>query len=220
MEISPEVLSVIREVIELSVEETKKNRVEAFRVLNEEVQKDKIVFAGDSMIERFPTSEMLGRHTCVYNRGIDGIETTDLLAHLNEHILDLKPSKLFLLIGANDIGTGSQPEEIVERIQEICTKVSAQLKTTKIYIISVCPVNIEIQSKNNILGRIRSNGLVLKLNELIQNKVIASSNYTYINVHPLLAGDDGELKSGYTVDGLHLNVDGYKEMRKVVQPYI
>lgn len=70
--------------------------------LNFESDKGRIVFAGDSLIEYFPFSELYHGEKIIYNRGIAGSTTYDVLSRADTLILPLQPSKLFLLVGTND----------------------------------------------------------------------------------------------------------------------
>ena len=77
-------------------------RKEQFRRLNPFCRKGQIVFAGSSLMEQFPVEELLEDMEldyCVYNRGNSGYVSSQMLEDLNEMVLDLAPSKLFINIG-------------------------------------------------------------------------------------------------------------------------
>ena len=60
------------------------DKLERYRVLNQDVKKGKILFVGSSLMEQFPINELLmtaGIDKVVYNRGIGGFTTTDMLEH-------------------------------------------------------------------------------------------------------------------------------------------
>lgn len=77
-------------------------RLDLYLQLNFESDKGRIVFAGDSLIEYFPFSELYHGEKIIYNRGIAGSTTYDVLSRADTLILPLQPSKLFLLVGTND----------------------------------------------------------------------------------------------------------------------
>ena len=82
------------------------DRVMRFRYLNEFVKPGQILFAGSSLMEQFPLYEFLqddDLHCTLYNRGIGGFTTTELLEAMDECILELHPAHLFLNIGTNDL---------------------------------------------------------------------------------------------------------------------
>lgn len=65
-------------------------------------------------MEHFPIEEMqavLSLDRFIYNRGVGGITTKDLLSLMNECIFELEPSKIFINIGSNDIGGGLDNEK-------------------------------------------------------------------------------------------------------------
>jgi lysophospholipase L1-like esterase len=43
---------------------------------------------------------------------------------------------------------------------------------------------------------------------------------TWIDLHPVLADDNGMLNSAYSYDGLHLNVDGYLAWVAAIRGYV
>ena len=93
---------VIVAAIYLFVVHTNKiNRLEIFEEVNEISKPGKIVFLGDSLIDFFPIQDFFPR-VKIYNRGIAGDTTKDLLKRL-DNVIELKPSKLFLQIGTNDL---------------------------------------------------------------------------------------------------------------------
>ena len=91
------------------MEKEQRTRLEQCKRLNTCARKGQIVFAGSSLMEFFPVNELQqspGINVCVYNRGVSGYISEQLLAHMQDLILDLEPSKLFINIGTNDIGRG------------------------------------------------------------------------------------------------------------------
>ena len=72
-------------------------KIERFRRLNRYVKKGQIVFAGSSLMEQFPIYEFLLDYDLpytIYNRGVGGYTTADLMKVLPECIFDLEPSVL------------------------------------------------------------------------------------------------------------------------------
>ena len=83
-------------------------KLERYRVLNRNVQKGRILFTGSSLMEQFPINELLmtnGMSQVIYNRGIGGFTTGDMLQHMEEMVFGTEPSKIFINIGTNDIGS-------------------------------------------------------------------------------------------------------------------
>ena len=78
--------------------------VERYREENLTAEKGQIVFAGSSLMEMFPVHEWaagLGPDAPrVYNRGVGGWRTEDMLATLDAQVTGLAPRRLFINIDA------------------------------------------------------------------------------------------------------------------------
>lgn len=188
-------------------------RLEQFKGLNGLSQPNGIVFAGDSLTEFFPVHELLTIDQPVYNRGIRGFRVEQLLENSHTQIIDLLPEKLVVLIGTNNIGRDTTPQ-IVEGIRQLVEHVQKQLPSTQIYLQSIYPVN-ESDVFQARLGE-RTNHQVRQVNAKIQS--IAGVHY--IDMFKELVDNTGNLKANYTIDGIHLSVEGYKVVAKVLQQLI
>ena len=89
---------------------TKEYKIDRYRKLNKDCKPGQIVFAGSSLMEMFPiekfvAEEQLGIENklgiTVYNRGIGGFVTQELIDNIDTCILDLQPSRLFINIGTS-----------------------------------------------------------------------------------------------------------------------
>ena len=80
----------------------KQDKIIRYRQLNQTARKGQIVFAGSSLMEMFPIEQFVVEDNLpvvVYNRGIGGFVTDELLTNLAVCVLDLAPRMLFLNIG-------------------------------------------------------------------------------------------------------------------------
>lgn len=188
---------------------------EKYAALNKLASQPNIVFAGDSITEFFPVHEMLQSELKLYNRGIHGINSLQLLDHIDSQILDLKPSKVFLLIGVNDL-KNRQPEEVCETVREIIDKIQQKLPETQIFLLSVFPMNESSEFVRT--PSLRSNKSISILNEHLSH--LASDKVKWLDVHDLLCDESGQLCRDLTVDGLHLTIDGYAIISKIIQQYL
>ena len=159
---------------------------------------EKIVFLGDSLTDYVKFDELVPELK-IKNRGIAGDTTVGVLNRLDE-VISLKPSKLFLLIGTNDIVFNRKPDEIVGNIRKIIEKFREKSPKTTIYVQTLFPVN------HNLGDDRRPKEAILAINEGLA-KLSAEIKFTLIDTYSLLA-EDGELPERYTVDGLHLNGAG------------
>ena len=112
--------------------------------LNQSALPGQIVMAGSSLMEQFPMNELLmssGRHVIVYNRGLGGFTTEQYLEALDVCVLELKPRKVFINIGTNDIGaTEGWQETLIANYREILRRIRAALLDCKIIVMAYYPV--------------------------------------------------------------------------------
>jgi len=97
---------LLNELRQQESQREKQIKRERFRRLNPYAKKGAVVFAGSSLMEQFPLYEFLqddDLHCTLYNRGIGGFTTTELLEAMDECIFELQPAHLFLNIGTNDL---------------------------------------------------------------------------------------------------------------------
>jgi lysophospholipase L1-like esterase len=204
-----ELQSVLSEIAKQHVDASKKNRLDSFRKLNLFASKNGVVFVGDSITEGFPLYEMYQGNKPIYNRGIGGFTSMELLQNLQVLVYDLKPSEVVLLIGTNDLGVGQNPEEIVQRIEQICCNIKEKLPDVRILIQSVYPINNSDHNKAvSIFGDTHGNEDIRRLNTIIFEWA-SRSCIEYIDLYTKLSDREGNLRVEFTTDGIHLSIDGY-----------
>jgi lysophospholipase L1-like esterase len=182
-----------------------RSRVSLFEVIP--IDSNDIVFIGNSITERCEWSELFHNGEII-NRGISGDATTGVMQRLFE-VTQCCPRKIFLEIGINDLLLKKYSSEIASNIDSIVSIIEKDCPVTKLYILSVLPVN-------NWKGL--SNDTIQILNHKIKN--IANSRYiTFIDLYPYFVLDNN-LKPNYYFDGLHLNGSGYLLLRKILEPYL
>lgn len=165
--------------------------------------KKSIVFLGNSITEVGEWSEVLPGKPVV-NRGISGDNSYGVYARLDQ-VLAIQPTKVFLLIGVNDVKRGTSIDAIVNNYDRIAAKIKARAPRTKLYFQSILPVTEPILA--NIYVKI-TNAKIKALNERM--KVIAARyNCPYIDLHPFFEDANGQLKRELTTDGLHLKPAAY-----------
>lgn len=163
-----------------------------------------IVFLGNSITEAGPWSEVLpGRE--VSNRGISGDNSFGVYARLDQ-VLALRPRKLFLLIGINDLKRGTPPQYILASYERTVAKVKAASPHTVLYLQSVLPVAEQVMAP--VYAKI-SNQKIRVLNEGLR-QLAAKYHCTYIDLYnDVFVDEQGQLKRELTTDGLHLKQLAY-----------
>jgi lysophospholipase L1-like esterase len=163
----------------------------------------RIIFLGNSITEMGNWGKLTG-DTTVINRGIGGDITFGVLKRLDD-IIVRQPSKLFLLIGINDIGKDIPDTVIADNIRKIVTKVQQGSPSTKIFVQSILPLNPDFP---NFPQHYDKEAHVLHVNAILP-AMLAPLNCTFVNIFPLLLDSKQRLDAQYTLDGLHVNIKGY-----------
>lgn len=203
------------------------DKLERYRILNQNVKKGEILFTGSSLMEQFPVNELLmtnGMDQVVYNRGIGGFTTTDMLQHMEEMIFGTEPSRIFINIGTNDIGSPDyQLEALLERYEEIIVRIQERLPEAEINMMAYYPVNETDKIPEGEWGKTafvtRTNENLNIANAAIEN-LAAKKGCRFINVNEGLADERGKLKKEYTIEGIHMYANGYQVVLQNLKKYL
>lgn len=203
---------------------TKEYKIERYRKMNETAEKGKIVFAGSSLMEMFPIEQFVEEdqlNVTVYNRGIGGFVTGELLANINTCIIDLEPSKLFINIGTNDL---SNPQlsipEIMDDYRKILAEVKSRIPGIEIYLMAYYPVNYDAATDEmKQCLKIRTNDKIRRANQQV-SLLAQQYNVNYIDINAPLLDKNGNLKADYTIEGMHINEQGYRAVYPLLKKYI
>lgn len=177
--------------------------------------KSDIIFLGNSITNGGEWAELLGNQHAK-NRGISGDTTQGVLDRLST-ITKGKPSKIFLLIGTNDLSRGKSVDEVAKNVAKIVERVKRESPKTKLYVQSVFPVNPKF---NKFLGHMNRQKDIAVLNAKIK-AIAARHGVTYIDVYKALVIPSTDVMNPeYTNDGLHLLGKGYLKWVDVLKPYL
>lgn len=180
---------------------------------------ENIIFFGDSITKHYKINEFFPNSNII-NSGISGDEASDLLERIENDVYRYNPSKVFLLIGINDLNHKIDDKEILENIQKIVNGIRTNRKYAKIYIQSVYPVNHDSFKEHEYRFNEDVNSeKIINFNKKLK-EICDENNITYIDVFNELADKNGNLKEIYTVEGLHINDLGYFKVTSVLQKYI
>lgn len=167
--------------------------------------KNEVVFLGNSITERGEWQEILSDYPYpIVNRGVGGDNSFGILARLGE-VLSAKPRVIFLMDGINDLFRKLPYEVSINNYRRIIRMIKARSPKTKIYIESALPINEEMTKEAYTKGR---SAMVPVLNVKIK-QLAAEENITYINIVPLFADANGNLRKDVSPDGVHLKASAY-----------
>lgn len=190
-----------------------------YRELNRiSVIEPSIIFIGDSIIEYYPLQELLGTSKTIVNRGIRGYQTGLLLKNLDAHLYGDAVDQIVLLIGTNDIGKDVPMMEALNNLESVIQTISRDYPLSQIKLVSILPVHEGDEYKQTVY--IRTNEKIKEWNQAYQELALAYMQVEYVSVFDKLLDQEGQLKSDYTTDGLHLSVPGYQTLSKALKDYI
>lgn len=203
----------------------KEQMVKDFPVWNKDAIKGQTVFTGSSLMEMFPiekwVKELGPNAPIVYNRGVGGYRTTDLLPILDACVFELTPRKVFINIGTNDLSDDNiSLETVMSNYDRIITQIEEKLPSVIIYMMAYYPINYEAateEMKPCLL--IRTNEKINRANELVA-QLAAKHGQKYINVNAPLMDEQGRLKAQYTIEGMHIKPEGYRAIFEDIMAYV
>jgi lysophospholipase L1-like esterase len=163
----------------------------------------RIIFLGNSITEMGNWKKVLN-DTTVVNRGIGGDNTYGVLKRLKD-ITDRRPSKLFILLGINDIGKDIPDVVIAYNYLKIVKEIHTKCPETKIYVQSILPVNSTLPRFPQHYDK---EDHILAVNKLLQANA-QTGNYTFVDIFHLFVDTNQRLDSRYTYEGLHLKPEAY-----------
>ena len=180
------------------------------------VMDDNYLFLGDSITEQYDLDEYYN-DLPVVNSGISGNQTKTILDNLKERAYQYNPSKVFLLIGTNDIQAGVKEEEIIQNIEDILSGLKKNRPYAELYLEAIYPVD-----ENQKGAETRTNEEIQSINQALE-KYCQKQKITFIDTYDLLLDSESEedkIKSEYTKDGLHISDEGYEVITEELMKYI
>jgi len=169
-----------------------------------------IIFLGNSITDNCEWAELF-QDPNIKNRGIGGDDTDGILERLEE-VTGSRPDKIFLMIGTNDLAYGKNVEQILENYRKIILQIQQETPETRVFIQSVLPVE-------DALHYTRPTASILEINEDLV-ELAKEFGLVYIDLFPVFANEKNRLNLEYSLDGLHLNGQGYQLWKEAIEKYV
>ncbi len=203
------------------------DRLERYRVLNRFAKKGEILFTGSSLMEQFPIDELLmsnGMTQVIYNRGVGGFTTTDMLDHMEEMVFGTVPSRIFINIGTNDIGSPDyRLDALMENYEKILVRTKERLPKVQITLMAYYPVNEVDKVPDNEWGAhmfdTRTNANIAIANAAVK-ELAEKLGCRFIDVNDGLRDENGRLKAEFTIEGIHMYANGYQVVLENLKKYL
>jgi len=158
--------------------------------------------------------ELFDGACAVRNCGLSGATIQDVSA-LVAAVPDRSPETVVLMCGINNIGRGDSVQSCVENYQKLLLAIHSSLKPRSIVVLSVMPVR---QSPVDEKSR-RMNDEVLAFNASLK-PLCSERDEIFVDVNTAVTNASGGLASELTIDGLHLNQEGYKAIAKIIRNFL
>ena len=156
--------------------------------------REDILFVGSSIFHRWTNLKEQMAPLPVFNRAIDGLQTTDLLRMVDSAVLAHTPRIIVYYCGSNDVDAGERAEAIADRFRQFVARVSARLPSTRVFFVSIN----KAPEKKNLWD------VVDAANAAVKRYAEKSSNVGYIDVNPALFDSGGRPREElYLGDALH-----------------
>ncbi len=187
---------------------------------NRQAKPGAVVFFGDSITDYCDLSVY---YPGVYalNRGISGNHVHELTARVKQSVFDVKPSKIILLIGINDmLNWDRTPEEIARRYETLLQTLIAGKGEAELICQSVYPGWDGDPTKvKRVFPMAHLAGQIRELNVLIRG-LCDKYGLVYADVYSVLADENGVMVPAYSVDGCHPSPEGYQVISEYLRPYV
>jgi lysophospholipase L1-like esterase len=187
------------------------------------VTKQCVAMLGDSLTYRFDRLHTVADCT-MHNFGMDGAVVDDVLAGI-DRVLAVRPDKMFLQIGINDLlgmyclWSDAEPnlqaafEGIARRHAAICLTLRRKAPGGALHVCSLLPVACGIDPR----GRV--NAAVRMLNGMYE-KTAGDTGAVFINLYDTMADAAGGLGADYDLDGVHLRPAAYAVWLESLLPFL
>lgn len=181
---------------------------------------DNYLFLGDSITD-FYDLEKFYPDMPVVNSGISGHTTQDILNDMENRVYKYNPSKVFIVIGINDLAREVKVDDIVNNIKKIVNNIQDNRPYCEIFLESVYPVNRTDDDKidKGVVTEKRKNEDVREINQKLK-EFSKEEKITYIDMYSILKDDNDNLKIEYTTEGLHVSEEGYKVITEEIKKYL
>lgn len=166
-----------------------------------------VIMLGDSLTEHGNWSELFP-NAHILNRGIGNDTSASVLSRLPE-VVARRPNLVLLMIGINDILSGTPIDIIETNIRDIIQELDGAntVVQSTLYVSAQLP-----RAPRDMNARIAALNARLSL-------LCEEQGLSFLDLNAVLASGI-QLQSRYTFDGIHLNGAAYLLWRNAISPYV
>lgn len=144
------------------------------------------------------------------NRGFGGATTADVLHHYERIIAGVQPDTVIVYVGENDIAAGASAEAVQADVLALMARLRADMPRARIAYLSMKPTPL----RWDLYAKMAAANAVIKAQA-------AEIGYDFVDVGGALLDEGGKPDARYfSVDGLHLNKQGYQRWTSILARYL
>lgn len=158
----------------------------------------KDVFIGDSITEGLAEYDILNEENVCAKLGLS---LDDVDAQTTKAV-SLKPEKVFLLLGSNDIEYEQEtPKAFADKYKQVINRIKLRLPEAKLYIQSILPVLSQAAKQDKLVNNTRIDEFNAAVKQMAEQEKLE-----YINIASVLNESNKNL---YEQDGEHFKIQFY-----------
>ena len=162
---------------------------------------DAVLF-GDMIIAGIEDYGYMGSANVVSDNNL----TTDKALNYISDVKDKNPSKVYVLVGLNDLNYGTRSgEDVAERIGNIVSSLKENIPSAKIYVVSLLPITSDFESKSSV--KIKQTDIDAANKKLAEDAT--SMGMTFIDIADSFKDGSGYLNTKFSTGGYNLNHNYY-----------
>ncbi len=128
-----------------------------FTVLNKLAKEHSIVLFGSTRASAVPLNELMqdyGLSQTIYNRSIPGLTLANAEKHLDACVFNLKPEKLILCLGEEDLKKENNVDKLIEQYRWLLYRIHTVVPETTMSVISVASSGKNAEKFNSALQKL------------------------------------------------------------------
>ena len=176
-----------------------------------------VIFMGNSITEGWVKEDpQFFKENNFEGRGISGQSSYQMLSRFREDVLNLNPKIVLINAGTNDIAENTHEYNEDITFGNIISMVElARVNNIEVVLSSILPADKFYWNENvkDIPEKI------ISLNSRIQ-KYAEENGIPFLDYHSQMIGNDFAMKDGFSLDGVHPTIEGYKVMEEIAYPVL
>jgi len=149
-------------------------------------------------------------HKKIVNLGYPGDNVDGMLRRVDP-LRQLNPEKVFVMCGVNSLGMADTTFQ--KKYHTLVDSVRRTVPHARIYLFNILP------ERDGDLGEARLNAKIQSRNKYIAHYA-SSKGLTCIDLFTPFCDKETKLKAEYSIDGLHIDPDGYTLWASLIEEYI